>query len=325
MGSWYNVSINPEEMNCSFLPLVDPDFTNGAHDRNLLYTVEKLKYETSHNKHHNVKQYLAKAYEYFQLSSYPDKGIIAMRVGDSRSDDPIPVVSKTSLAGLLESESNSDYFSIIWALEMHRHYKAFYKLGWLERERIGITKWKDKKPTLIWRGALTGNGRRANAINKYCDANINDIDVSYSNKVSTEAVTGCKRRKSYTTMRGQLKFKYMLNIEGNDVSTGLKWQLASNSVVFMSKPTTVSFAMEDILVPFVHYVPVNDDYSNLMEMVEWARENDEKCKWISRQATLYMKRLWMTKEAQNDYHEIQKQLANKYIEQFGDALQTCRK
>lgn len=125
------------------------------------------------------------------------------------------------------------------------------------------------------------------------------------------------------TIKDQLKFKYILSIEGNDVATGLKWQLASNSVVFMAKPNTVSFAMEDLLVPFIHYVPVKDDYSNLMEMVEWARQNDEKCRWISRQATLYMNKLWKTKQAQNDYDEIRKQLAIKYNNQFGDALQTC--
>ena len=41
---------------------------------------------------------------------------------------------------------------------------------------------------------------------------------------------------------------------------GLKWQLASNSVVFMARPSVVSFLMEDELVPYVHYIPVKVSY-----------------------------------------------------------------
>mmetsp|Transcript_38600 Transcript_38600/g.65932 ORF Transcript_38600/g.65932 Transcript_38600/m.65932 type:complete len:98 (+) Transcript_38600:744-1037(+) len=59
--------------------------------------------------------------------------------------------------------------------------------------------------------------------------------------------------------------------------------MTSNSVVFMAKPTMVSYAMEDSLAQFVHYIPVNDDYSNVLQMVEWARRNDRQCKWISYQ------------------------------------------
>ena len=50
-------------------------------------------------------------------------------------------------------------------------------------------------------------------------------------------------RNTDTTMEDQLKYKYILMLEGNDVATGLKWQLISNSVVFMARPTCVSFAM----------------------------------------------------------------------------------
>jgi len=46
-----------------------------------------------------------------------------------------------------------------------------------------------------------------------------------------------------------VKYKYILSIEGNDVASGLKWQLYSNSVVFMRKPKIVSWAMEDKLIP----------------------------------------------------------------------------
>ena len=127
------------------------------------------------------------------------------------------------------------------------------------------------------------------------------------------------------TILEQLKYKYILNIEGNDVATGLKWQLVSNSMVFMATPTTVSYAMEDTLIPFVHYVPVRNDYSNLEEMVEWARKNDAQCQWIAEQSNLYMEKLWMSEQARKDDVLIKNALWDNYRRQFGVASKHCVK
>mmetsp|Transcript_15314 Transcript_15314/g.30345 ORF Transcript_15314/g.30345 Transcript_15314/m.30345 type:complete len:87 (+) Transcript_15314:1-261(+) len=81
--------------------------------------------------------------------------------------------------------------------------------------------------------------------------------------------------------------------------------------------------MEDLLVPFVHYVPVNDDLSDLVDMVEWARENDEKCRWISDQATKYVENVWTSEQAQEDLVFIQKELGKAYYYQFEDAVKSC--
>ena len=81
--------------------------------------------------------------------------------------------------------------------------------------------------------------------------------------------------KKILTIREQLKYKYILSIEGNDVSSGLKWQLYSNSVVFMRKPKIVSWAMEDKLEPYVHYIPIKDDFSE-GEYEDKDNENDKK-------------------------------------------------
>eukprot|EP00814_Leptocylindrus_danicus_P022582 CAMPEP_0116033250 /NCGR_PEP_ID=MMETSP0321-20121206/18837_1 /TAXON_ID=163516 /ORGANISM="Leptocylindrus danicus var. danicus, Strain B650" /LENGTH=87 /DNA_ID=CAMNT_0003509209 /DNA_START=375 /DNA_END=638 /DNA_ORIENTATION=+ len=85
----------------------------------------------------------------------------------------------------------------------------------------------------------------------------------------------------------------------------------------------MSYAMEHLLVPFVHYVPVKDDYSNLMEMVEWARANDDKCKWISHQATEYMNRLYGTEQADRENKLVARGLVNRYIAQFSPTLKSC--
>jgi hypothetical protein len=52
-----------------------------------------------------------------------------------------------------------------------------------------------------------------------------------------------------------LEFKGIIMIEGNDVASGLKWALLSQSVVLMPPPKHTSWAMEELLQPWVvsHY------------------------------------------------------------------------
>ena len=120
-----------------------------------------------------------------------------------------------------------------------------------------------------------------------------------------------------------LKYKYLLSLEGNDVATGLKWQLASSSVVFMPRPTAEIFAMEALLVPFVHYIPVKPDGSDVEEMMIWAKQNDEKARWILAQASRYMDDLWLSDQARENNMFIRNQLGIIYHEKFGNVLREC--
>jgi hypothetical protein len=84
------------------------------------------------------------------------------------------------------------------------------------------------------------------------------------------------------------KYKYIVSIEGNDKDSGINWKLASNSVILMKPPTFESWLMESYLQPYVHYVPLNNDFSNLDEIYQWCLNNDDKCKQIIKNANLFM-------------------------------------
>ncbi|GMI00603.1 hypothetical protein TrLO_g8472 [Triparma laevis f. longispina] len=77
-----------------------------------------------------------------------------------------------------------------------------------------------------------------------------------------------------------LRSKILIFAEGNDVSTGLKWGLQSNSAIIMPEPRVKSWLMETMLIPYVHYIPVSSDFSDLEEKVNWCFENDKECKEI---------------------------------------------
>jgi len=145
--------------------------------------------------------------------------------------------------------------------------------------------------------------------------------------MSTKNFTREYVKKHYVREKQSLlemsRYKYLLSVEGNDVATGLKWMLYSNSVVLMSRPTVATWAMEDLLVPYVHYIPLANDYSNLLEMVKWAEGHDEECQEISKRATEFIEHLWISEQAKKDTKYLQETLVRSYANQFNDPLSKC--
>ena len=146
---------------------------------------------------------------------------------------------------------------------------------------------------LIWRGTTTGiynnimkgNIKRFVLVTKYfrdkwCDIGFSKIVQNNDNFI--------KYIKNKINIQNMLKYKYHVSVEGNDVASDLKWKLYSNSVVFMTKPTIISWCMEDKLIPYKHYIPLNNDFSDLQYKYEWAENNQDRCEYIVRQSTKYI-------------------------------------
>jgi hypothetical protein len=180
-----------------------------------------------------------------------------------------------------------------------------------------IIKWdipfNSKNNNILWRGTNTGLNNIEREllvinINKINNPNI-DIKLSYlckdlSIELKPELITG------NMTIEKMLNSKFLLSIEGNDVATNLKWILLSNSVCLMKKPTKCSWFMEDMLIPFVHYVPLEDDFSDLEEKYNWCINHLDECELISKNATKYMEEFL---DEENENH-ITTEVIKSYFE-----------
>ena len=89
-------------------------------------------------------------------------------------------------------------------------------------------------------------------------------------------------------MKELLNYKVLILLEGNDVSSGLGWSLRSNSVVMMPPPTMTSWLMEELLEPWVHYIPLNEHLDDVEEKMKWVRENDAEAEQIALHGKLWM-------------------------------------
>jgi hypothetical protein len=213
--------------------------------------------------------------------------------------------------------------NVLLNFKRFRHMNLVYLLKKYPKLDIPFEK---KYNICIWRGSTTGSKKnianRFQLVEKYykkkekidigfCkDANININDhvkfykTFYSNK------DYFKLSKKALNIEELLKYKYLISVEGNDVASGLKWMLYSNSVVLMAKPRNFSWIMEDKLIPNFHYILLKDDFSDLEEKIEWCNDNQLKCLNISKNATEYMKQFLDIKKE----YRLEKNVLDKYLQ-----------
>jgi len=77
--------------------------------------------------------------------------------------------------------------------------------------------------------------------------------------------------------------KYQLNIDGTVAAYRLPYLLAGTGVVFKQESSYYEHFYSG-LQPWVHFIPVAADLSDLVERITWARNNDSKAKEISENA-----------------------------------------
>jgi len=199
-----------------------------------------------------------------------------LELGDTLTYKKKPVLVKSRMLG--------DRNAILYPINKDRHFPPDV---FRDLPKYDIP-FGEKTSKLIWRGATTGGktGRfRFMLMEAYFESHPL-IDVGFTKIVQGE-INATKWLKPLMTWQEMIRYKYMLSVEGNDVATGLKWQLYSNSVVFMPPPTRETWFLESQLVPYVHYIPVDANFTDLVDQLEWAERNPEICEAIARNSTLY--------------------------------------
>ena len=192
----------------------------------------------------------------------------------------------------------------------HRHWDLVYN-----KSNFSDIPYDKKANKLVWRGVTTGQpnrpGNRFTLVEKFFKKTP-EIDVGF-NGICQGKDKYEKYKVDGMCVTDLLKYKYVLMVEGNDKASGLNWALASNSLVFMAKPTKFSWLMEDKLIPNVHYILVKNDFSDLLEKVQWCNKNPEKCKQIVKKANEYMKSFMNLKNEEWLQLEVLKHYFSKLV------------
>ena len=87
--------------------------------------------------------------------------------------------------------------------------------------------------------------------------------------------------------------------------------LYSKSVLLMPEPKCESWLMEGKLEPFVHYLPLTRERSNIKDVVGWAKEIIEKTRAMSERSMLFINDLFLHPDAISDEKMVMEKIVKK--------------
>lgn len=104
-------------------------------------------------------------------------------------------------------------------------------------------------------------------------------------------------------------YKYILNIDGHVSAFRLSSELSMMSVILLVKSNYYVW-YTSMLEEYVHYVPIKEDLSNLVDQIKWCIRNDDKCKKIAKNAFDFYK-IHINKNGIFNYLEKQFQMIHQ--------------
>lgn len=163
--------------------------------------------------------------------------------------------------------------------------------------------WPRKINKAVWRGAMTGGMfttqnfllfPRSQAVT-YSLQFPYLINARYSSINQTDEPEAIKTLFAdyfgeWITVENHIEYKYQLAIDGNTCAfSRFYWQLFSNCLILKPESSNIQWYYR-ALQPYVHYIPLENDLSDVKEKIEWAMENDAEMQKISRQAQSFAKK-----------------------------------
>ena len=279
----------------------------------------------AHQKNWIMFVFYAMETENFCTAFQPDTPVL-MAWGDQelKTHEPLlPVVAKWRFNNL---SHHTRPVPIVIPLEGGRHYDPLQNV-----EKNDIP-WAQKKNMAVWRGHMSGisDGKfvydylnstnvnplqvcmrfpRCRLVYRISNSTLADVGFNSCSEEELKHIQGIHMVRPKLTMKELLQFKMLISIEGNDVASGLKWNLLSNSVVLMPPPLKSIFSMEFLLEPWVHYVPL--DIDNVEHAIQWVNEHDDEAQRISQRATNFIHDLFFHPDASNENDAVIKQIVDR--------------
>lgn len=201
------------------------------------------------------------------------------------------------------------------------------------------TPWKDKLPTAIFRGSSTGCGVTVDTNQRlklaqissttspdengvpYLDAGITKWNARprklenspYLQTIEVDKLSfGLASRMS---PEEQSKYKYIVDVDGHVSAYRLSLEMSMGSVILLVE-SDWKIWYHNKLIPYVHYVPVKRDLTDILDRIKWCRANDSECEQIATNALEFFQK-YLRRDGVLDYMQKAildtKQAAGTYL------------
>ena len=205
-------------------------------------------------------------FDFMEAARYFDGDLqVRTMFGDITHVPDLPTIVKSRPIG----DTNQN--SVLMKLDKFRHFQGV-------NDPRPFT---EKQSKIVWRGS-PNNTLRHTLLEKFYDHPSFDVG-------STGGSTPSNWQKPFLSISDQLRYRYIVSIEGNDVATNLKWIMSSNSLCFSPRPKYETWFMEGRLEAGRHYVVIRDDMADIEEKFHYFETHPEEAKKIIDEAQTYFK------------------------------------
>ncbi len=137
-----------------------------------------------------------------------------------------------------------------------------------------------KTDTAVFRGKVPGKHKREEFFGLYFGHPLCDLG-------DTERGGRPEWATPKMSIEDQMKHKFILSLEGNDVASNLKWVMASGSAAVMPVPEYETWFMEGKLVPGRHYIEIARDFSDFADVIRHYSTHPDEVRAIVAAANQY--------------------------------------
>jgi len=169
--------------------------------------------------------------------------------------------------------------------------------------KVNLVPWNRKISKVVFRGTTTGAGttpetnqrlRMWQLVQDLPKAQADLFNVGFvkwnirPRKHESEPYFDIIKRSTYPrvpfmTPQEQSTYKYILNVEGHVAAFRLGYEMSYGSVILLVESEWKMW-FSHMIHPWIHYVPVKADMSDLVEMVLWCEANQARCQTIAQNA-----------------------------------------
>ncbi|XP_053169093.1 protein O-glucosyltransferase 1 isoform X2 [Hemicordylus capensis] len=141
--------------------------------------------------------------------------------------------------------------------------------------------WKKKIPKVYFRGSRTSSERDPLILLSRENPDLVDAEYTKNQAWKSEKDTLGKPPAKEIPLVDHCKYKYLFNFRGVAASFRFKHLFLCGSLVFHVGEDWQEFFYPQ-LKPWVHYVPVKSDLSDVRELLQFVKENDDLAQEISK-------------------------------------------
>lgn len=203
------------------------------------------------------------------MTAFPASTRINFLPGDITFVPPYPALTKSRPIG----PGNEN--SVLLKMDRIRHFIRV----------VDPVAFEDKADVAIFRGKVPGKEKRERFFSQYFGHRLADLGDS-------ERGGRAEWSRPKMSIADQLRYKFILSLEGNDVASNLKWVMGSGSAAVMPRPQYETWFMEGRLVPGVHYIEIDRGFGDFPDVIEYYAAHPEETKKIISAANDYCRQFY---------------------------------